>query len=746
MRCAAADREATDAAEREHVLPFVYARPERFAIGVAGRRPRPGGTAALHGRHRRRIWPSPGPSRPDCRARSRRPTSRTLEAILADDPGLAEHERGDRPASAPGSGAGPAQRSRGELNGRRADRRSARSVAARRSTSSPRQARTTTANLDQAKRLIDVAAEAGADAVKFQTFAADRIVAETTTRAKYLDDAPAAGQDDVGPVPGARAAARVARRALFEHATAAGLDFLSTPFDLEAVDLLDDLGVKAFKVASYELWHLPLIREVASRGKPIICSTGMADLADVQDAVDTVAATGNEQLILLHCVVNYPPPFARPEPAGDRDAAPGVPRPGRLQRPQLRDHGADRRDGARRGGDREALHARAATCRGRITGSPSSRTSSRRWSGRSATPRTRSATGIKRMAPAEADLYVTARRSLFAARDLAGGHGPRRGRRRRSSGPAPGSRSATCPRSSGGPRDGRSGATSRSPGTCSDGAAVGDRVAAAARMTAVHLVTTAGSGDGGGHLSRALALAEALAARHVDVSLEMLRGQPSPGQAARLERLGVSIRPPDDDALILVDLPDPNEVADRWPRRRLAAFDDRELLRGQAALVIQPSLARWGGSADPDRLLEGYDYAPIRDTLAPARGGTAGRSHAARACSSASGAAIRRMSARGSSPRSRPPDRGRRSRSSGPGTGAGSPRPVHGSRAACASSATRAISIAAWRRRRVVGRRRRHDEVRARPARPAVDPARGRGRSAARRAAVRRDRCRGLPG
>ena len=70
------------------------------------------------------------------------------------------------------------------------------------------------------------------------------------------------------------------------------------------------LGVKAFKVASYELWHLPLIREVASRGKPIICSTGMADMADVQDAVDTVASTGNDQLILLHCVVNYPPPFA----------------------------------------------------------------------------------------------------------------------------------------------------------------------------------------------------------------------------------------------------------------------------------------------------------------------------------------------------------------------------------------------------------------------------------------------------
>ena len=134
-------------------------------------------------------------------------------------------------------------------------------------------------------------------------------------------------------------------------------------------------------------------------------------------------------------------------------------------------------------------------------------------------------------------------------------------------------------------------------------------------MTAVHLVTTAGSEDGGGHLSRAIAVAEALTARHVDVSFEVLRGSPSPGQAARLGALGVSIRPPEDNAVILVDVPDPNEVGDRWPWRRLAAFDDRELLRGPAALVIQPSLARWGGSADPTRLLEGSDYAPIRGTL-----------------------------------------------------------------------------------------------------------------------------------
>ena len=274
-------------------------------------------------------------------------------------------------------------------------------------------------NLDQAKRLIDVAAEAGADAVKFQTFTADRIVAETQTRAKYLDDL----------LPPDKTMSDLFRElelphewhaALFEHATAAGLDFISTPFDFEAVDLLDDLGVKVFKVASYELWHLPLIREVASRGKPIICSTGMADLADVQDAVDTVAATGNDQLILLHCVVNYPPPFsdlnlraietlrqAFHVPVGYSDHSSGITAPivaTALGAAVVEKHYTLSRDLP--GPDhRFAIEPDELTAM--VRGIRDAQAAL--------------GTGIKRMAPAEADLYVTARRSLFAARDLAEG-------------------------------------------------------------------------------------------------------------------------------------------------------------------------------------------------------------------------------------------------------------------------------------------------------------------------------------
>ena len=260
-------------------------------------------------------------------------------------------------------------------------------------------------DLDQAKRLIDVAAEAGADAVKFQTFVADRIVAETTTRAKYLDDLlpPDKTMSDLFrelELP------REWHAELFRHATDAGLDFLSTPFDFEAVDLLDELGVKAFKVAS--------------RGKPIICSTGMADLADVQDAVDTVASTGNDQLILLHCVVNYPPPFADLNlraiqtmraafdvPVGYSDHSPGITAPvvaTALGAAVIEKHYTLSRDLP--GPDHKfAIEPDELTAMVRAIRDAHDALG----------------TGIKRMAPAETDLYTTARRSLFAARDVAEG-------------------------------------------------------------------------------------------------------------------------------------------------------------------------------------------------------------------------------------------------------------------------------------------------------------------------------------
>lgn len=136
-------------------------------------------------------------------------------------------------------------------------------------------------------------------------------------------------------------------------------------------------------------------------------------------------------------------------------------------------------------------------------------------------------------------------------------------------------------------------------------------------MTAVHLVTAGGPADGGGHVSRTVAMAEALAGTGVGVSLEILRGAPTRSQADRVRELGVEMGPQSDDAdaVVLVDLPDPNEIGARWPAERLAVFDDREWFRGSAALVIQPSLATWTGSAHAGPVLAGYEYAPIRMSL-----------------------------------------------------------------------------------------------------------------------------------
>ncbi|HEV2005473.1 MAG TPA: hypothetical protein VGQ85_02565, partial [Candidatus Limnocylindrales bacterium] len=134
-------------------------------------------------------------------------------------------------------------------------------------------------------------------------------------------------------------------------------------------------------------------------------------------------------------------------------------------------------------------------------------------------------------------------------------------------------------------------------------------------MASVHLVTTAGPGEGRGHLSRAIAIAEALREADAAVSAQLLRGAPSPLQAQRLVELGVRIGSAGENAIVLVDLPDPSEVAGRWRPGRLAVLDDRELFRGPLAVVIQPSLATWSGSAQPGRVLEGYAYAPIRSSL-----------------------------------------------------------------------------------------------------------------------------------
>lgn len=164
--------------------------------------------------------------------------------------------------------------------------------------------------LDQAFRLIDVAKEAGADAVKFQTFSANTLYSKKTPKPTYLQDKSLSAENEsLWDVVKKLEMPREWHGKLKKYCDKAGLIFLSTPFDLKAVDELEDTSVLAYKIASFEINHLPLIKKVGQTGKPLILSTGMADMEDIKIALNTFYSTGNKEIALLHCAINYPPKY-----------------------------------------------------------------------------------------------------------------------------------------------------------------------------------------------------------------------------------------------------------------------------------------------------------------------------------------------------------------------------------------------------------------------------------------------------
>jgi N-acetylneuraminate synthase len=157
-----------------------------------------------------------------------------------------------------------------------------------------------------AKELAKKAHENGADAVKFQTYTAGKLVTKTAPK-YWVDGKPEETQyevfsrlDKLTPEEWEELAA---------YCRDLGITFLSTPFDLESVDFLDGLGVAAFKIASADITSIPLITRAAEKGKPVILSTGTSTLAEVHDAVDAIRAAGNEKIAILHCTLTYPTPF-----------------------------------------------------------------------------------------------------------------------------------------------------------------------------------------------------------------------------------------------------------------------------------------------------------------------------------------------------------------------------------------------------------------------------------------------------
>jgi len=158
-------------------------------------------------------------------------------------------------------------------------------------------------DLGLARELIDVAAGAGADAVKFQTYRGEAIYSSKAPRFGYLDD-------DRSPQELLEAIAlpREWQQELLAYAGSRGIAWFSSPFDHDAVDSLAALGVPAMKIASFELGDLPLIRKAASTGAPIILSCGMATYGEVEDALEAVAEAGGTRVALLQCASVYPAP------------------------------------------------------------------------------------------------------------------------------------------------------------------------------------------------------------------------------------------------------------------------------------------------------------------------------------------------------------------------------------------------------------------------------------------------------
>lgn len=162
-------------------------------------------------------------------------------------------------------------------------------------------------NIENAFKIIDMAKRCGADAVKLQTYTADTITLESRSEEFMIKSGIWTGMSlhelyGIGSLPWDW------HKELFDYAKSKNICIFSTPFDFSAVDLLESLDTPAYKIASFECIDLPLIKAVASTGKPLIISTGMADQLEIREAVDVALNYGSGELTLLHCVSGYPTP------------------------------------------------------------------------------------------------------------------------------------------------------------------------------------------------------------------------------------------------------------------------------------------------------------------------------------------------------------------------------------------------------------------------------------------------------
>ena len=166
-------------------------------------------------------------------------------------------------------------------------------------------------SIETAGQLIETAADAGADLVKFQTFSADRLVTGTASKADYQLETTSTRESQHEMIRKLELS-REMHEELIAHCKKCGVGFFSTGFDPQSVDLLAELGLDRFKIPSGEITNLPYLRHIGQYGKPVILSTGMARLGEIEAALEVLEASGTprERVTVLHCNTEYPTPMA----------------------------------------------------------------------------------------------------------------------------------------------------------------------------------------------------------------------------------------------------------------------------------------------------------------------------------------------------------------------------------------------------------------------------------------------------
>ena len=159
--------------------------------------------------------------------------------------------------------------------------------------------------MNLARRLVEAAVEAGADAVKFQTFQADRLVTRDASKAEYQKETTGTNESHWEMIRRLELSPE-AHRELMRYCQDKDILFMSSPFDELSADLLAELNVAVFKVPSGEITNLPFLSHIARKGKPMIVSTGMSYLSEVEAAVQTIESEQNRDYVLLQCTSNYP--------------------------------------------------------------------------------------------------------------------------------------------------------------------------------------------------------------------------------------------------------------------------------------------------------------------------------------------------------------------------------------------------------------------------------------------------------